>query len=77
MAHHKKQADPDVARTLVAGLSGIHPASMGLFVLFAANTECGVHLTTNGCCAYHAAGQVLAECAPELSALTPCSGDGR
>lgn len=77
MAHRKHQADPDVARTLVAGISGIHPDDIGQYALFTANAECGVHLTTNGCCAYHVVGGLLAVWSPEIAALTPCSGDAR
>lgn len=77
MAHRQKQADPEVALALVAGLAGIDPASIGEYALFTVNTECGVHLTTNTCCAYHAVGLVLAAYSPGVSALVPCSGDGR
>lgn len=75
MRHRHKQADPDVARTLVAGISGIHPARIGGYALFTHDTERGIHLTTDGCCVYHAVGALLAAWTPELTALAPCSGD--
>lgn len=71
--HSQQQADPDVARVLVSGISGIHPANIEGYVLFSVNRECGVHLTTDACCVYHAFEQVMAAWDLELSALVPCS----
>lgn len=74
MPHHSLQeADPDVAQVLVSGISGIHPRQIRSYALFTVNGECGIHLTTDACCAYHAIEQVMAAWEPELSALVPCS----
>jgi hypothetical protein len=74
--HQQQQADPDVARVLVSGISGIHPDKITGYALFTDNSDCGLHLTTNACCAHHAVEQVIAVWFPELDTLTPCSGDG-
>ena len=62
-----------MASVLIAGLTGIHPHEIRGFTLITANGECGLHLTTSACCAYHAVEQILAVWSPEQSALVPCS----
>ena len=76
MAHQQQQAEGDVAIFLVAGISGIDPCNIQGYALFVANDDCGLHLTTNACCAFHAVQQVLDTWLPEQDTLTPCSGDG-
>lgn len=74
--HQQQQADPDVTAVLVSGISGIHPDKIQGYVLFTQNSDCGLHLTTNACCAFHAVQQVLQVWLPEQATLPPCSGDG-
>lgn len=74
--HRRKPADEDVALTLVSGLTGIHPGNIRGYVLIADNRECGIHLTTTVCCAYHALAWLVREGEAELPTLVPCSDDG-
>ena len=76
-SHLRKQARADVARTLVAGLSGIHPDKIGRWVLMVDNTDCGVHVTSNACCAYDALLGVGIIAESELEHQVPCSGERR
>ena len=71
--HSQQQADSDVALVLASGISGIHPANIEGYVLFTVNRECGVHLTTDACCVYHAVEQVVEAWKSEQSALVPCA----
>lgn len=76
MPHQTQPVDGDVAAVLVSWISGIHPDKIQDYALFTQNSDCGLHLTTSACCAFHAVEQVLKVWLPEQAALQPCSGDG-
>lgn len=71
--HQLQPADPDVARTLVSGVTGIHPRKINVWAVLAENSECGAHLTTNLCCAYHALEWAVEVWEAERQRLIPCA----
>lgn len=71
--HQLQPADRDVALTLVSGITGIHPREIDAWAVLADNRECGTHLTTNACCAYHAIEWAMAVWEAERQRLIPCA----